>query len=598
MSKEILKPEQFAAVEPMTAEEELEQSPEVAEQLAELYAGSLESFKLDAILTGTVLETTSNGVIVDIQFKSNGLIPLHEFNKHELKSFTPGSPIEVVIEDLEGFEGDIILSYERAKAAKAWKEILRLHDNDEPVKGYVVNKVKGGLSVDIGIHAFLPGSQVDVQRVSDFDQFVGQIITAKILKVNQKRGNVIISRRKHLSEQLSETRKEILDKLDVSQVIQGTVKNITKYGVFIDIGGVDGLLHITDMTWGRISHPSEIVNLGDTVTVKVLSLDKANEKISLGMKQLGENPWEKLSEQVQIGSTIDGRISSITDYGLFVEIAPGVEGLVHISEISWTDRIADLHQHYSVGQNIKAVVVSLDKESRRMSLSIKQLQQNPWEAVASKFEAGQTITGSITNIKDFGVFVNLIPGVDGLIHISDLSWTEHIKHPSDIYTIGDQVQAVITDINPEDKKVSLSIKKLHENPWDRAEEQYPKGTEVDARIVKVTQDGAYAKLPLGIEGFIPSAEYGEKADQIAEDQTVSCRVMYVSQKDERLTLSCKPEQKKKPKAKTTSSSPSEKQTKKKATTAEATSTTKMKSPLQIELEKHAAKADADENTEE
>jgi small subunit ribosomal protein S1 len=296
----------------------------------------------------------------------------------------------------------------------------------------VTHKVKGGLSVDIGIPAFLPGSQIDLQRVTDFDQYVGQTVTANIIKVNKKRGNVIISRRKFMHEQRADSRKKILEKLNVGETIQGIVKNITNYGAFIDIGGVDGLLHITDMTWGRIAHPSELLRLGETITVKVLSFDKDNEKISLGLKQLTGNPWSQLAATITVGSKIKGSISSITDYGLFVEVEKGVEGLVHISEISWTDRISNLADKYKVGQEIEALVVSLDKDNRRMSLSVKQLEKNPWDAIKEQFNIGDKVKGIISNITDFGIFVQLLPGVDGLVHISDLSWTEHIDHPADL----------------------------------------------------------------------------------------------------------------------------------------------------------------------
>jgi len=589
MSKEFIKPSQFASAQPHL-ETDIELSPEQLQELSSLYEGTFNKYKPGSIIKGTVISTTADGVLVDINYKSDGLIPLYEFSEHELKKMTPRAEIEVIIDELENLDGNVILSYEKAKALKAWDAIMKLHEEGKPVEGTVTHKVKGGLSVDIGIPAFLPGSQVDVQRVNDFDQFVGQTITAYIIKVNQKRGNVIISRRKYLNEQRSEVRKKILDSLEPGQVIQGVVKNITNYGVFIDIGGVDGLLHITDMTWGRIAHPSEMVKIGDTATVKVLSFDKNSEKISLGIKQLAGNPWEQLPDSVQIGSVVSGTISSITDYGLFVEVAQGVEGLIHISEISWTDRIADLAKHYKVGDTIEALVVSLDKENRRMSLSIKQMEKNPWEAIADQFTVGQKIKGKISNITDFGIFIQLMPGVDGLVHISDLSWTEHIKHPADIYNKGDEVEAVITDINKQKKKISLGIKQLTENPWDNIEQKYPVGSVVEGEISKITDFGAFVKLDTGVEGLVHISELSgnnvnKVEDVIKVGDRAQFRVIKVSQEDHRLGLSLRSEEEKREaKGNRKPADKGEKARKEKAHRAEAP-TTKAKSQFQLELEK-------------
>lgn len=472
----------------------------------------------------------------------------------------------------------------------------------------VTHKVKGGLSVDIGIPAFLPGSQVDTQRVSDFDQFVGQVITANIIKVNQKRGNVIISRRKFLNEQRSESRKKILDQLSVGSVIQGTVKNITKYGVFIDIGGVDGLLHITDMTWGRIAHPSELVKIGDTITVKVLSFDKVNEKISLGMKQLSENPWDAIDPTIQVGSRIKGTISSITEYGLFVEIQPGVEGLVHISEVSWTDRISDLHKFYKVGDVIDVLVVSLDKENRRMSLSIKQLEKNPWDAISEQYEVGQKIKGKVSNVTEFGIFIQLAPGIDGLVHISDFSWTEHIEHPADRYKKGDEVEAVITGINKQTKKISLGIKQLTPNPWEEIEKKYPMGSSVEGEVTKITGFGAFVKLPTGVEGLVHISELSgsnvEKVEDILKiGQKATFKVIKVNQEEHRLGLSLKTdeevaaaEEQKKAKKEKAAAGPTI-AAHRKEKKAEQPQAPKQKSQLQIELEKHAARQSDEPTTE-
>jgi len=461
MSKELLKASQFRKVEPTWADDGFQLSEEQVQELNQLYEGGLGSYKPGSLIVGKVATVTSDGVLVDIGFKSDGLIPLYEFSDFDLKKVTPGTEIEVILDELENADGMVMLSYEKAKAVRAWSRIMKLFDEGKTVDGVVTHKVKGGLNVDIGIPAFLPGSQVDVQRVTDFDNFLGQTITAYIIKVNQKRGNVIISRRKFLGEQRAEVRKKVLDTLSVNQVIQGTVKNITNYGVFIDIGGVDGLLHITDMTWGRIAHPSEIVRIGETVTVKVLSLDPVNEKISLGMKQLLGNPWENLNPEIVVGSRIKGTVSSITDYGLFIEVAKGVEGLAHISEISWTDRINDLAGKFKVGQEIEVLVVSFDKDNRRMSLSIKQLDKNPWESVAEQFQVGQKIKGTVSNVTDFGVFIQLMPGVDGLVHISQLS-EKFIKHPMEAVAVGDIVKVRVIGIDKERDRVSLSMRDMRD----------------------------------------------------------------------------------------------------------------------------------------
>ena len=381
MAKEIIRPEQFARSQNKSAFEdiELELNPEQLQELSDLYEGIFDVFQPGKIIKGKVIQVDSDGVLVDIDFKSRGLIPKYEFGEHELKSLKPGNEIEVMIDTLESSDGSVVLSYEKAKAMRAWNDIMKHYEAGEPVHGVVTHKVKGGLSVDIGIPAFLPGSQIDLQRVTDFDQFVGQTIPAKIIKVNQKRGNVIISRRKYLGDLRSESRKQIIDTLAEGQVIQGTVKNITNYGVFIDIGGLDGLLHITDMTWGRIAHPSEMVKIGDTITVKVLSFDKDNEKISLGLKQLNENPWAKVADDLEVGKQIKGKVSSITDYGLFVEVAKDIEGLVHISEISWTDRINDLKKRFNVGDEIEVLIVPIDTDNRSSPLGIKHLKRNQWD---------------------------------------------------------------------------------------------------------------------------------------------------------------------------------------------------------------------------
>jgi len=523
-------------------EEELQQSEAQKAEISALYEDVSNRFKIGSIIKGKIIRKEHNGVLVSIEYKSDGLIPNYEFSDYELKRLDLTNEIEVLIDRLEDEHGSVVLSYQKAKAFKAWDKISELAAADEPVRGIVTHKVKGGLSVDVGIPAFLPGSQVDIQRVADFDQFVGQEVICKILKVNKKRGNVIISRRKFIEEQRMEDKKHALDTIQEAQVIQGIVKNITSYGVFVDVGGIDGLLHITDMSWGRIAHPSELVRIGDTITVKVISFDKKHEKISLGMKQLLPNPWEAADQKYPIGSKIKGKISSITDYGLFVEVEKGVEGLVHISEISWTERITNLSKHFKVTDEIETLVVSIDKDNRRMSLSIKQLSEDPWKKVADTFKVGEKIKGKITNITDFGLFVQLLEGVDGLVHISDISWTDHVTHPGDRYKKGDLVEAIVLSIDADNRKVSLGVKQLEKDPWTNVASEYPVGSQLEGSVSKITNFGAFVKLPSGIEGLVHISELSESEVAKVEDilkigQAATFRVIKVNAEERKLGLS-------------------------------------------------------------
>lgn len=604
MSKEFIKPKQFAKAN-VVASHDFTLSAAQLQDMQELYDGTVGRFSTGQLITGRILEVDASGVLIDIDYKSNGFVPAYEFPEHELKALKVGSDIEVMIDEIENVNGDVVLSYEQAKAVKAWDRIAKLQEAGLPVEGMVLHKVKGGLSVDVGIPAFLPGSQVDLHRVTDFDQYVGQMVTAEIIKINKKRGNIIISRRKFLAERRDESRKVVLGNLEVGKIIQGVVKNITNYGVFIDVGGVDGLLHITDMTWGRISHPSEIVRIGETISVKVLSIDKENFKVSLGMKQMDKNPWQGLDSSIQIGSRVKGKVASITDYGVFVEVQKGVEGLIHISEISWTDRISNLQDRFAVGQEVEALVVSLDVDNRRMSLSIKQLEKNPWTAVSEDFKAGQTIKGVISNVTDFGIFVQLMPGVDGLVHVSDLSWTEHIEHPGDLYKRGDKIEAVILSIDEDSKKVALGIKQLKQDPWKTVETDYPLESLVKGIVTKITNYGAFVKLATGIEGLIYNSELVEQKDEpVKPGQERELRVINASAEERKLGLSLSLEAKKAEAKKeaapvaapsASSAAPKKKVAPKKevakSTSSQSSSSSdssKAKSAFQLELERHMA----------
>lgn len=544
MSKERIYPDRFSIVQgkflvnlPVG-----EMTEEQKQELENLYANVSGSFQQGKLVKGTIISLDSDGVLVDIHYKSRGLIPKFEFGPHELKKFKVDDAIEVLIENIENPDGSILLSYEKAKMLRVWNDITRLFEEKKPIEGIVIGKVKGGLNVDIGIPAFLPGSQIDLQRVVDFDQFVGKTITANILKINKRRGNVIISRRNYLYNLRSEERSKILDVLKEGEIIRGFVKNITTYGSFIDIGGIDGLLHITDTTWGRIAHPSELLKLGQEITVKVLSFNKESEKVSLGLKQLQENPWNEVEKTLKAGSEVKGKITSIVDYGIFVEVAPHAEGLVHISEISWTDRISNLHNRFKVGQEVNVKVSSLDTENKRMSLSIKQLEKNPWDTVDELFKVGQKIKGKISNIAEFGIFVPLISGVDGLVHVSDLSWTEHIQNPALIYKVGQEVEAVILNIDKVNSKVSLGIKQLQENPWKRANELYKVGEIVRGEVTKVAPFGAFVRLDSGVEGLIHNTTLNQEHNKKAEEmykvgQIAEFRIINISQEEQKIGLS-------------------------------------------------------------
>lgn len=616
MSKEVMRPRQFAKADIVSFEQDTELNQAQLQELTDLYESFFSVCKPGNVVEGKIVDINSDGVLIDIGYKSDGLVSRYEFSHHELKNLKVGDPIEVMLDELESAAGNVELSYEKAKALKAWDSIMKLFEQDKPVEGIVTHKVKGGLSVDIGIPAFLPGSQVDVQRVSNFDQYVGQTITANIIKINQKRGNVIISRRKFLSDQRSEVRQKVLDVLSEGQVIEGLVKNITNYGAFIDIGGLDGLLHITDMTWGRIAHPSEMVKIGDKLKVKILSFDKEHEKISLGIKQLAENPWESLREDILPGARITGKISSITDYGLFVEVQKGVEGLVHISEISWTDRISDLNKFYHVAQEVTVLVVSIDRDMRRMSLSIKQLEKNPWEAVAQEFKPGQKIQGKVSNVTDFGVFVQLRPGIDGLVHVSDLSWTEHVEHPSSLFKRDQTVEAVVLGVDIDNKKISLGIKQLDQDPWETIESQYKVGDIVEGEVSKITNFGMFVRFSHGIEGLVHVSELQneKKADQKIEDlykvgQTYKFKVIKVSREERKLGLTTKltqdvarEERREERREKQASYEPREREHREHREHRENREhhepVAKAKSQFQLELERHAARATTPTDTNE
>lgn len=536
----------IVSIDPALLEEHAKLDDKQLEELASIYEDVARRFRSGTLVTGRVLTKEGGGVTVSIGYKSDGFIPNYEFSDFEFEKLTQDDEIEVLLDRLEDADGSVVLSYQKAKSLKAWSKISKLAEEDEPVVGRVTHKVKGGLSVDVGIPAFLPGSQIDLHRVNDFDNFLGQEITCKVIKINRRRGNVIVSRRKYLEELRLEDKKKALEVIQEGQIVPGIVKNITNYGAFVDVGGIDGLLHITDMSWGRINHPSELVKIGDEVTVKVLSFDKEHEKISLGIKQLQDNPWDNVEDLYPIDGRVKGTISSIADYGIFVEVQPGIEGLVHISEISWTERVHNLGKRYQVGQEVEVLVAGLDRDNRRMSLSIKRLDEDPWRVAFDKFIPGTKITGTVSNVADFGVFVRIHSGVDGLVHVSDISWTEHIAHPSDRFKKGDEVEVVVLSVDKDNRRISLGIKQLDRDPWETIEEDFPVGKVVTGTVSKVTSFGAFVKFPSGIEGLAHISELSDQEGQDAESLLKvgtegQFRVVKSSKDDRKLGLSLRDE---------------------------------------------------------
>ncbi len=466
------------------------------------YDTTLQGYKEGSIIKGTVVRVTDDDVFVDIHFKSEGVIPRAEFK--EAEEMVPGTVIDVYLEQVENQDGQIILSKQRADFMRVWERIREAFEREEMVTGIITRRIKGGVVVDLfGIEAFLPGSQIDLRQVPDLDSLLNQKMDFKVIKVNKIRRNIVVSRRVVLEQERSKMRDEIIDTLEKGQTREGVVKNITDFGAFIDLGGVDGLLHITDMSWGRVNHPSEVVKLGQRVKVVVLDYNDKKERISLGMKQLSKHPWEDVAAQYPEGTRIKGKVVSVTDYGIFVEIAQGVEGLIHISEMSWTQHIKHPSQLVQVGQEIEAVVLKLDPENEKISLGLKQIQPDPWSNIEDELPIGSKVTGEIRNLAAFGAFIEIKEGVDGLIHVSDMSWTKKINHPSEALKKGDQVECIVLAIDKEKRRISLSMKHLADDPWDSVASEYPAGKDVQVVIARLLDRGAVIELANGVEGFIP-----------------------------------------------------------------------------------------------
>lgn len=493
--------------------EESYYKPGQVQEILKAYDKSLEGIEEGQVVRGRILRITDKEVIVDVNFKSEGIIPISEFkNVHEFK---PGDEINVFLEQVEDSEGQIILSKSRADFLKVWDRIYKSYEDQETVEGRLMRRIKGGVVVDLfGVDAFLPGSQIDLRQIPDMDAIIGQTFRFRVIKVNKARRNIVVSRRVILEEDRSAMREKILTELDKSQVREGTVKNITDFGAFIDLGGVDGLLHITDMSWGRVNHPSEIVAIGDKLKVKVLDFNENKERISLGLKQLTEHPWKGIEEKYPEGSRVRGKIVSITDYGAFMELEKGIEGLIHISEMSWTQHIKHPSKIVGIGDIVEAVVLKIDKENQKISLGFKQLEPDPWERVPGEFPINTIVKGKVRNIAAFGAFVELKEGVDGLIHISDMSWTKKINHPGELLKKGDTVEVKVLDVDQEKRRISLGVKQLTDDPWADLAKEFSVGTEIaECEIARILDRGVVVNLSADVEGFIPLNQLGQDVNQ-------------------------------------------------------------------------------------
>ncbi len=510
-----------------------------------LAAEADKSFEEGEVFKGKVINIGPDFVLVDIGYKQEGLVPTKEFQNFDgsLK-IKQGDTIEVYLEKLESSLGNLVLSKDKAEILKAWDKISEACEKGTPLEGTVVAKVKGGLSVDIGVKAFLPGSQIDLRPTRYLDKYIGKTMQFKVIKFNKKRGNIVLSRRAILQEERNKMREEILTQIQEGMIVKGIVKNITDYGAFIDLGGIDGLLHITDMSWGRVKHPSSLLNIGDEIEVKILKFDSDKERVSLGLKQVQPNPWEDAQGKYKPGTSVSGEIVSVKDYGVFIELDDGIEGLIHVSEMSWTGKIKNPTKHFTAGEKVEAMVLDVDVENKRISLGIKQLQPNPWEELEKKYPAGSKVKGKIKSIVDFGMFIDIGEDVDALIHVSDISWTRKNVNLAEEYKEGQEIDAMIVAVDKENGKFSMGIKQLEEDPWKKIETRLPVGTVVEAEVVRVTDFGAFVELETGVEGLIHISELSEErvekpSDVIKKGDTVKAMVISVDKDAKKIALSKK-----------------------------------------------------------
>jgi small subunit ribosomal protein S1 len=511
--------------------------------LAALYEETFKNLEEGTITEGRVVAVTKDKVVVDIGYKSEGMIPNDQFSTEELQNIKVGDRLQVYIEECEDADGNLVLSKEKADKMKIWEELEKLFNDGKSIDGKIVARIKGGMMVDIGVKAFLPGSQIDLHPVRDLDGLVGRTFPLKIIKINHRRGNVVVSRRVLLEETRDSKRKTTLSTLKEGQLIHGVVKNITDYGAFIDLGGIDGLLHITDMSWGRVGHPSEMFNIGDKVEVSVLKYDRETGRISLGLKQKSADPWTGVASKYAIGTRVRGRVVSLTDYGAFIELEPGVEGLVHVSVMSWTHEVRHPSRVVSIGDQVEAAVLNVDPASRKISLGMKQTAPNPWDMVEGKYAIGTRIEGKVKSLTDFGAFVGLEEGIDGLIHISDMSWTKHIKHPSELFKKGQKVEAVVLRIDKEKERLSLGYKQLKNDPWDdEIPNRYVVGGVAVGKVSKVADFGIFVELDGGVEGLIHISEAGLDSQAKLEEKfklqdEVTAKIIKVDREERKIALS-------------------------------------------------------------
>jgi small subunit ribosomal protein S1 len=517
-----------------------EYSDDEYEQLLSMYEGTMSQIVEGEIVKSKVLRVTDNAVILDVGFKSEGSVPLDEFK--DPGSLKEGDEVEVFLEHLEDHEGAVVLSKKKADFMRVWEKIRVAYESDQPVEGTLTKKIKGGVVVNLmGVDAFLPGSQIALRRVPNIDDLLGQTYEFKIIKLNKRRRNIVVSRRVILEHERAHKREHLMKELEVGQVRKGVVKNVTDFGAFIDLGGVDGLLHITDMSYGRVSHPSEMVQIGHEVEVKILDIDWQRERISLGMKQLQSYPWKDVAQKYPVGSRVQGKVVSITNYGAFVELEPGIEGLVHISEMSWTRNVRHPSKIVSIGETIEAVVLKVDENEEKISLGMKQTEQDPWMVLPLKYPVGTRLEGKVRNLTSFGAFVEIEPGIDGLIHISDMSWTKRVQHPSEVVKKGDSVEVLILNIDAENKRISLGLKQAQEDPWLRIGETYPIGMELRGVVLRLMDKGVVVDVGNDIEGFVPVSQLGKPdiqnpGDAVQEGQPVDMTVLEVDPIHHRIVL--------------------------------------------------------------
>lgn len=518
------------------------------EALAALYEETFKNLEEGTITEGRVVALTKDKVVVDIGYKSEGMIPSDQFSHEDLQNIKIDDRIQVYIEECEDADGNLVLSKEKADKMKIWEELEKLYKEEKSIDGKVVSRIKGGMMVDIGVKAFLPGSQIDLHPVRDLDGLVGRTFPMKIIKINHRRGNVVVSRRVLLEETRDKKRQTTLATLKEGQLIQGMVKNITDYGAFIDLGGIDGLLHITDMSWGRVGHPSEMFNVGDRVEVSVLKYDRETGRISLGLKQKSADPWTNVAGKYPVGTRVKGRVVSLTDYGAFVELEPGVEGLVHVSEMSWTHEVRHPSRVVAIGDQVEAAVLNVDPASRKISLGMKQTAPNPWDMVEGKYPICTRIEGKVKSLTDFGAFIGLDEGIDGLIHISDMSWTKHIKHPSELFKKGQKVEAVVLRIDKEKERLSLGYKQLSRDPWDdEIPGRYRVGDSTTGKVTKMADFGIFVELEGGIEGLIHISEAGlDQSGKLEEkfklQDEVTAKIIKVDREERKIALSLRDHQ--------------------------------------------------------